>query len=323
MPNRQPSQDTASKPSCMLPTCSGRGWKLNCSSRAYSDSNSRFRATAPKVEPGRGYGADTSGSRRKCRSPHHTALRIEDRRGAAGEEAVEAEEVLATEDFHRGLLDQRSADRIRTAQGLVPDCARLQRDLLRTRDELRIAHTVNQHAAGVGEHHQAIRRPDLLVTCSMMPWACAIRRLFLSHASRNRRRYHAVVTRNRAIGQSATTTSLPRAQHRVLYQFIRAASTIEEQFPRFVQTSVNELPTAARVVSSRLLHETLIFVFLLFSKIPSAVSQSSTCSKLKQTISDQRQSETSKKQARTAFPASNCGHPGIAAMAERLARACI
>ena len=65
----------------------------------------------------------------------------------------------------------------------------------------------------------------------------------------------------------------------------------------------------------------LLYLFLLlFSRIPSAVSQSSTCSKLKQTISDQRQSETSKKQARTAFPASNCGHPGIAAMAERLAQ---
>ena len=124
-----------------------------------------------------------------------------------------------------------------------------------------------------------------------------------SHASRNRRRYHAVVARNRAIGQSATTTSLPRAQHRVLHQVIRVASTIEEQFPRFVQTSVMELPTAARVVSSRLLHESLIFVFIAFSKIPGAVSQSSTCSKLKQTISDQRQSETSKnKPARHFLP---------------------
>ena len=171
--------------------------------------------------------------------PHHTALRIEDRRGAAGEEAVEAEEVLATEDFHRGLLDQRSADRIRTAQGLVPDCAWLQRDLLRTRDELRIAHTVNQHAAGVGEHHQAIRRPDLLV--HMLHDALGVRdqaAVPLARFAQLGRRYHAVVTRNRAIGQSATTTSLPRAQHRVLYQFIRAASTIEEQFPRFVQTSI-------------------------------------------------------------------------------------
>ena len=93
--------------------------------------------------------------------------------------------MLATKDFHRDCSTSAVPIAFVPRRGLVPDCAWLQRDLLRTRDELRIAHTVNQHAAGVGEHHQAIRRPDLLVY--MLHDALGVRdqAAVPSHASRN------------------------------------------------------------------------------------------------------------------------------------------
>ena len=100
-----------------------------------------------------------------ARHVEHTedvAARIENRRSLATQELVGVQEVLVGIDHDGPLVDQRGADGVRALRRFGPVHARLQRHLRGLGKKVVVADRVQDGAAGIGQHHHALRVHDLL-----------------------------------------------------------------------------------------------------------------------------------------------------------------
>ena len=200
------------------------------------------------------------------------AIRPEDRTGAAGQEAVVFEEVLAAEHGDRHFFAQGGADGVGAAQVLVPRGAGRQGNAISPADEIGIADGFQQQAVGVGQDDHAARVANLLENmlhdrpALLEQVAVALLFRFQGHA------IHRLQARGGAVfAQPEAPAALPGADDQRVEQAFRGRALGKEQLPGLLQ------PLAVGLDALNLSH-----VSSGFSRFFCAVAERNTCSVYRQ-----------------------------------------